>query len=377
MQLPKCSPAWEALALKAKESRVKLIWFFLIAFGSLLFAADENATVIATKAEFVYPDFTQCYEKNRASIVYFGKTRAVAVSEKYAIAYSKEKPTVPFIRHDALSHLYLFESTKPLIPVRLKSTLELKLGEWLASMSENSLYTGTASRIGKSGALSEFGAQGAEQSTIVGGLCCDMYGIGIGEKLFINSDFLTPFIEGKTAAYAFAKARFAQAADGTIVVTAVDGGKFKVGDKIGSINGKEIKTLEELHKVFSHAQASSNALVKFEREGKGMEENLYAKKAEPSKKIETKKAPASLVKKESYLDTKGLALNDDLRVLEPKRGTFAERSGLKAGDRLIQIDGMSVQTMAEVDAYMAKHKNKEASLLFERHQFQFFVTLDR
>lgn len=356
---------------------MKLIGFFLLAVGSILFAADENATLIGAKAEFVYPDFTQCYEKNRASIVYFGKTRAVAVSEKYAIAYSKEKPTVPFVRHDALSHLYLFESTKPLIPVRLKSTLELKLGEWLASMSDNSLYTGTASRIGKNGTLSEFGAQGAEPSTIVGGLCCDMYGLGIGEKLFINSDFLTLFIEGKTASYTFAKARFAQASDGTVVVTAVDGGKFKVGDKLGSINGKEIKTLEELHEAFSQAQTSSNALVKFEREGKGMEENLYEKKADPSKKVETKKAPAPVVKKESYLDTKGVALSDDLKVLEPKRGTFSERSGLKTGDRLIQIDGVSVQTMAEVDAYMAKHKNKEASLLFERHQFQFFVTLER
>lgn len=341
----------------------------------MLFAVDENATVIATKAEFVYPDFAQCYEKNRASVVYFGKTRAIAVSEKYAIAYSKEKPTVAFVKHDALAHLYLFESSKPLSPVRLKPIQELKLGEWLASMSENTLYTGTASRIGK-GDISEFSAQGAEKSTIVGGLCCDMYGLGIGEKLFINSDFLTQFIEGKTAAPALSKARFGEAKDSTVVVTAVDGGKFKVGDKIGAINGKEVKNLAQLEEAFAQAEASSKALIKFERDGKGLEENLYAQKAVSAKTTETKKAPPP-VKKESYLDTKGLSVSDDLRVLEPKRGTFAERSGLKAGDKLIQIDGISVQTMAEAEAYLLKNRHKEVTFLFERHQFQFFVTLER
>lgn len=57
-------------------------------------------------------------------------------------------------------------------------------------------------------------------------------------------------IEGKTAAPALAKARFGEAKDSTVVVTAVDGGKFKVGDKIGSINGKEVKNLAQLEEVF-------------------------------------------------------------------------------------------------------------------------------
>ena len=90
---------------------MKRLGLLFLSLSLALFAAEATAPapVATSKAEFVYPDFTQCYEKNRASIVYFGQTRAVAISEKLAVAYTKEKPTVPFIKHDyllAVIHFY-------------------------------------------------------------------------------------------------------------------------------------------------------------------------------------------------------------------------------------------------------------------------------
>ena len=129
-----------------------LVACFLLLLGGSCIA--ETKTV--SKVEFTYPDFNPCYEKNKASIVYFGKIRAVAISEKYAIAYTKEKPTIPFVKYDPLMHIYLFESSKPLIPVKLKSTTHLKLGEWLAStdsgeiseVERNSMCVATSSLPG-------------------------------------------------------------------------------------------------------------------------------------------------------------------------------------------------------------------------------------
>ena len=66
-----------------------------------------------------------------------------------------------------------------------------------------------------------------------------------------------------------------------------------------------------------------------------------------------------------------------MKIIDPSYASLAEKSGLKEGDRLIQIDDVRVEKMAEVDAYLAKSKNKEMSLLFERNDFQFFVTLKR
>ncbi len=43
----------------------------------------------------------------------------------------------------------------------------------------------------------------------------------------------------------------------------------------------------------------------------------------------------------------------------------------------LQIDQTRVQSRAEAEAYLEKSKAKEHSLLFDRDDFQFFVTLKR
>lgn len=352
---------------------MKYVWFFLSVMASTLFAAEVAAPVVAAKAEFVYPDFSQCYEKNKASVVYFGTTRAVAISEKYAIAYSKEKPTHPFIKHDYLSHLYLFESAKPLTPIKLKSTSELKLGEWLASMTDTSLNVLNAAKVGTSNTFFELGGAG-EPSSIVGGLCCEMYGLGVGEKYFIGSEALNRFIEGKVASYSDLGARFVENNE-SIVVDAIDmtpgKTKLKVGDKISSLNGKKVKTLNEFHDAFMLGKSSSKLSAQIERNNAWVEENILI--LPPKPKVVKKVEP----KKESYLQTKGFKLTPDMKIIGPSYASLAEKSGLKEGDRLIQIDDVRVEKIAEADAYLEKSKNKEISLLFERNDFQFFVTLKR
>lgn len=352
-------------------------WGLLIVCLSLnLLAAEATPPAQGVaKAEFVYPDFTQCYEKNRASIVYFGQTRAVAISEKLAIAYSKEKPTVPFIKHDYLSNLYLFESAKPLIPMKLKATSELKLGEWLASMNDNSLNVVNASKIGRDAqSLFQFGGLG-EPNSIVGGLCCEMYGLGIGDKYYIGSEALTRFIEGKSASYGDLGARFVEGNE-TIFVDMIDTNasktKLKVGDKITALNGKNVKNLAEFHEAFLLGKSNAKLSATLERNNSWVEENLLYTPPKPQPK---KVAP--VVKKESYLETKGFKLGADLKLSDPMRGSFAEMNGLKEGDRLMQVDDTRIDKLSDVDAYLAKSKNKEIILLFERNDFQFFVTLKR
>lgn len=348
----------------------------IIAFQMVL--AAETAPV-ATKAEFVYPDFSQCYDKNKASIVYFGKIRAVAISEKQAIAYSKEKPAVPFVKHDYLLNLYLFDSPKALMPVKLKPTVELKLGEWLESMTENSLIAVNASKIGKGGNdFFEFSGNG-EVNSLVGGLCCDMYGLGIGDKFYINSETLERFISGKSAALSELGVRIIDADNGVLVET-VDANfkeaKLKVGDLITRLNGKEVKNVVEFTEALKAFKDFSKVSAQVQRNNGWMEENLVAPKPLP-KKEEKKKTPIPEAKKESYLQTKGFQFDNDLKITDIKKGSFAEQSGLKIGDRLMQIDQRPMDKPQEADAYLTKNKSKEASMLFDRNDFQFFVTLKR
>lgn len=342
-------------------------------------ATPKSEPVVAAKAEFLYPDFSQCYEKNKPSIVYFGKTRAVAISEKQAIAYSKEKPTVPYAKHDPLSNLYLFDSEKPLIPVKLKSPSELKLGEWLGSMNENALIVVNSSKIGlNSNDLFEFGGS-AEANNIISGLCCEMLGLGVGDKYFISSDALKHFIDVKMATYSEIGARVSENNE-SVIVDFVDpnfkNAKLKAGDKIISLNGKNIKTLAEFNEAFSAMKSLPKVSAQIQRDNSRLEENIIAPKV-VAKKAEPKKVAPVAPKKEPMMKNLGFNFNKELHIIDIAGGSFADKSGLKIGDRLMQIDGQSVNSPAEIDAYFAKSYKKEHRLLFDRDDFQFFVNLKR
>jgi len=359
---------------------VKRLGLSLFLIMQTLFAADAPAPVVASKAEFVYPDFSQCYDKNKQSIIYFGKTRAVAISDKQAVAYSKEKPSVPFARYDYLSNLYLFDSPKPLIPVKLKATSELKLGEWLVSMTDNSLVAVNASKIGTSANdFFEFGGVG-EVSTLVGGLCCEMYGLGIGDKFFIGSEALQRFIDGKSASFAELGIRVIDGNE-SVVVDFVDPNvkesKMKVGDVITRLNGTPVKNVTEFATVLKTLKDVNKISAQVQRNNAWMEENLMASKTPLPKKMESKRVPIADAKKEGYLQNQGFKFGPDLKIREIVRGSVAEKSGLKVGDRLMQIDQIPIERILEADAYLSKVRNRDVSLLFDRDDFQFFVTLKR
>ena len=77
------------------------------------------------------------------------------------------------------------------------------------------------------------------------------------------------------------------------------------------------------------------------------------------------------------MQNKGFRFDNDLKIREIKRGSFAEQSGLKVGDRLMQVDEYPITQIQEADAYLARMSYRDVSLLFDRDDFQFFVTLSR
>ena len=362
---------------------MKRLCLSLLLVVQALFAADAPVPTPtpapASKAEFVYPDFSQCYEKNKQSVVYFGKTRAIAISEKQAIAYSKEKPSVPFAKYDPSSHLYLFDSPKPLTPVKLKPTSDLKLGEWLVSMTDNSLVAVNASKIGtRNNELFEFGGTG-EANALVGGLCCEMYGLGIGDKFFISSETLERFIAGKSSFFPELGIRIIDGNE-SVIVDYVDPTfketKLKAGDQITLLNGKKVSNITEFADALKSFKELTKVSAKIQRNNAWIEENIVVSKP-TVKKAEPKKVPLPESKKESFLHNKGFVFDNDLKISYIKHGSFAEQSGLKVGDRLIQIDERPVERIQDADAYLTKAHNRDVSLLFDRDDFQFFVTLPR
>jgi membrane-associated protease RseP (regulator of RpoE activity) len=122
------------------------------------------------------------------------------------------------------------------------------------------------------------------------------------------------------------------------------------------------------------AKANSKLSAMMERNNAWVEENIFILPPKPEPKQKPKKV---VIPKVSYFESKGFSFSTQLILNEPKRASGAEQSGLKAGDRLLQINGVKVESTAEADAYMDKSSNKEFNLLFDRNDFQFFITLKR
>jgi uncharacterized protein YxjI len=322
---------------------------------------------VANSAGFTYPDFRQCYTKNKQSFVYFGDTRAIAVSKHLAVAYSKTTPKTPFIKFDPFLNLYLFNSKKTLKPIRLKSTTTLKLGEWIAGMDDTSLYAGNFAKSGD--VLDSFYLQNAklDENSIISCLCCEAYGIGIGAGSFIGSEYIKRFINAKDIYYGDIGVRFEKHAN-DFVVTSLDpfyeNQLLKTNDKILKINGKRVTSLKQLNQTILFSKPKSKITLELKRGNKTVKKTLV---------VRSRMGGGYL--SDSFLEKKGMFFNDEMKITKINKKSFAQKSGLHVGDKLIQIDRKKIESQDEVKVYLSNLKEKEAQLLFERDDFQFFVKI--
>ena len=330
------------------------IFIFLITLLGLV-----NATT------FTFPNFKQCYNKNRKSIVYFGDTKALAVSAHYAISYSKEEPKSKYIKYDPYLKLYLFYSKKRLKPVKLKSTKKLSLGEWLASMDDDSLYIGNFAKRG--GGISSYFEHNSKVPTnsMIACLCCDVYGLGVGEGKFIPTLLLKRFINAKEIFYGDIGVRFSKKA-GRIVVSSINPfypqKLLKVGDIVLKINGKKIRNLENIRDIILFSKPKSKVTLEIKRGDKVLKSELRV----------IKRSGGGFLS-DTFLESKGVFFDKNLKVIEVAKGSFAQKAGFKKGDKLLAINKIAVKDYKSVRDALSKIGHKEIELLMDRDDFQFFI----
>ncbi len=322
---------------------------------------------VANSASFTYPDFRQCYNKNTKAFVYFGDTRAVAITKHLAVAYSKTKPKVSFVKFDPFLNLYLFYSKKTLKPVRLKSTHSLKLGEWIAGMDDTSLYAGNFAKSGD--LLDSFYLQNAklEANSIISCLCCEVYGLGIGKGSFIGSEYIKRFMSSKNIYYGDIGVRFEKEAKDFIVKSRdpfYPNQLLHVNDKILKINRKKVTSLKQLNQTVLFSKPKSIVNIELLRGKHKLKRSLVVRSRMGGGYVS-----------DSFLEKKGIFFDKELKIIRIKKKSFADMSGLKIGDKLIQIDFNMIKNQNDIKTYFSNTKSKEAQLLFDRDNFQFFVKI--
>lgn len=306
-------------------------------------------------------------QKNSKSFVYFGNTRAVAVTKHLAVAYSQTTPKVPFVKFDPFLNLYLFKSTKTLNPIKLKSTHSLKLGEWIAGMDDSSLYAGNFARSGD--LLDSFYLQNSnlEKNSIISCLCCEIYGLGIGGGSFIGSEYIKRFMSNKDVYYGDIGVRFKKH-ENDFVVKSINPlypkQSLKVGDKILKINGKKVYSLKQLNQTVLFAKPKTTISLEVRR----------AKEILEQKMLVIPRAGGGYLS-DSFLENKGIFFDKEMKINRINKKSFGEINGLKIGDKLMQVDHKKIESADDLKTYLSETKNKEVQLLFDRDDFQFFVKL--
>jgi len=317
---------------------------------------------------FVYPNFKQIYNRNIKSIVYFGKIEAIAVSKHDAISYLKHEPNHPYIKHDPFLGLYLFHTTKTLQPIKFKDSNKLTLGTWLASIGPHSLYIGNFAQRGSGiDNLYSLGTT-VKPNDMMTCLCYKVYGLGVGDGQFIPSKLITHFIKAKRIHYGSIGARFKQIGEKVVVLFVnpfyLDN-KLQVGDIIKTVDGKKINTVAQLEHYILFSPEAKRVTVKLMREGIKKNEKL---------KISERQGGGLL--SDTFLECKGIYFDPRLRIINLRSKSFAAKYGLKAGDRLLEIDGHPVKNQNDVKAYLSHVHKKEIHLLIDRNDFQFFVKVN-
>jgi len=234
-------------------------------------------------------------------------------------------------------------------------------------MDDTSLYAGNFAKSGD--LLDSFYLQNAklETNSIISCLCCEVYGLGIGAGSFIGSEYIKRFMSSKDIYYGDIGVRFEKKAKDFIVKSRdpfYPNQLLHVNDKILKINGKKIRSLKQLNQTVLFSKPKSVVTIELLRGKHRLKRSLS---------VRSRMGGGYL--SDSFLEKKGIFFDKDLKIIKIKKDSFAQISGLHVGDKLMQIDHKTINTQNEIKEYLSNLKSKEAQLLFDRADFQFFVKI--
>ena len=153
------------------------------------------------------------------------------------------------------------------------------------------------------------------------------------------------------------------------------------GDVIVSVNGKEVKSSNELPPLIANILPGNSAKLQVWRKGglRDIDVKVGAQK-------EDKDQVASVEGKEANLGRLGLGLRaltpEERRQVDGKGGLLVEsvsgaaaRAGIRPGDVVLSVNGEPVSSVEQLRGLVAK-ASKRVALLIQRDEFKLFVPIE-
>ena len=310
-------------------------------------------------------DFRACYNKNSGAYISLYGVKAIAITKDKAIAYGGKVRPSNYVKYDPFLNLYLVKSDKPLRPVRQRDEMTIMNKEWLGSVMSDTIFIGKFERYSNGVTPYDKSTAPTPKGTVITCTCCDMYGIGADDGRFIGNRYLNHFIAYDEVYYGDVGIRFGYE-KGKVYVKEIDPFiaeyGFKVGDEITHLEGKSIGSF----RAFIER-------ILFAKKGSTLRFNLKGEKKPLHAIVVTRNTTPPYL--ETFLEHKGMLFNEALLLRQVRKDSLAEHSGLKEGDKLLEIDGFPVKSVHEVRTVLSKPTTKPYYLLFERQGFQFFTKI--
>lgn len=312
-----------------------------------------------------HEDFRACYNKNKEAFLKIGGVHALAIDKHYAISFEKPKN---YLRYDPFLKLYLIYCEDELKPVKMEDDRKLDTKDILGSLTKQRIAFGKFRSFGTPfDGFDKLFFRDKKGSLITDG-CCGMYGVGKGNKNFIPNRYLKRFLENESNFYGDIGASFYTSKDRTFI-SSLDPYRAKnlcIGDEIVSVNGMRVSSKSHLLELIMFADKNSTLL-------------LHVKRAGKMREIEVKPylRPKYPYRDSTYLKQTGMVFGKNLTLIKVTKNSFAHKSGLKKGDRLMEINFKKVQTTRDIRRALLRKSSNSHHLLFTRDDFQFFINIDK
>ncbi|QOY51725.1 DUF7488 domain-containing protein [Candidatus Sulfurimonas baltica] len=285
----------------------------------------------------------------------------IPVDNNQLLIFSKNIPNAKIIKYDPFLSLYLIEDKNQFkYPFRINKNLTLGT----AAVDRTIAIEGKIlkSQIG----LNSF----ATYSEPLYGLalltnsCCALEGIVTPEGI-IEKEYIERFLETKEVSYGDIGIRVHDEKKVVIVNSSnpfMKNNLFKKDDCILEFDGKDVIDSATLMRNILFSDIGSVHTIKIKREDK-----ILVIKAT------TKKRYGGGYLSDTFLEFLGISFDKNLFIVKIEKK--AQHYELKIGDKLLQINTTKIKKEQDILEIIA-NSEKSVNLLFQREEFQFFVTVN-
>lgn len=304
--------------------------------------------------------FKACKLKIKHSSAIKNTTIQIPVLKNKRLIFTTKIPNKKIIKHDPFLCLYLVEDNIDFkYPFKFNMKLSLESAIVDSAKARNGKIISSQIGINK---LALYSKKAFTPALFINS-CCSLEGI-VTPLGIIEKDYLKRFINNKSADYSDIGIRVRDEKK-LVLVNSIDpfmkNNNFKKGDCILQLDDTDVKNSSVFMKKILFSNIGSNHRIKIKRDSKII-----------SFKMKTKKRYGGGYISDTYLEQKGIFFDKNLIVTKIKNGY--KDYGLKVGDKLLKVNNTIVKTQEKVRESISDF-NKYSSLLFERNDFQFFVSI--